>query len=104
MQYISINYPDRAKSMIFAGAVGRWLKWGELIGKLTLSFILRNLLPYMIPYVTFAYIIMPKKSQKRSRDIFLKEAHKLGKDSYLRWAFVVRDAYKIYYILSQNVK
>lgn len=101
MQYMSIKYPDRIKSMVLAGAVGKWLKWGELIGKLSLSFLFRNLLPYMIPYIIFAHILMPQKNHKRSRDIFIREAHKLGKVSYLRWAFVLRDAYKIYEDLNQ---
>ena len=44
---------------------------------------------------------MPKNNHKKSREIFIREANKLGKQSYLRWSFVIRDAYKIYNELSK---
>ncbi|MBA2176646.1 alpha/beta hydrolase [Halobacillus locisalis] len=96
IQHIAMVYPSRIKSMILSGAVGKWLWWGELVGKVALSFPIRQMLPYMVPYVSFAYILMPKKNHKKSRNMFIREALKLGQDSYLRWLYILRDANSIY--------
>ncbi|WP_138418717.1 alpha/beta fold hydrolase [Aquibacillus sediminis] len=96
MQHIAIHYPNRVASMVLAGAVNRWLKWGELLGRLVLSRWLRNILPYMLPYIVFAYLLMPNNNHKQSRDIFIREAYKLGKQSYHHWAFVLLYSYKTY--------
>ncbi|SOC41433.1 alpha/beta fold hydrolase [Ureibacillus acetophenoni] len=101
MQYLAMHFPNRIQSMVLAGASGKWRKWGEILGKTTLAKGIRNLLPYKLPYVTFAYILMPKVNHKKSRGIFIREANKLSKQSYLRWAFVIRDSYKIYNELSK---
>ncbi|WP_096435290.1 alpha/beta fold hydrolase [Alteribacter populi] len=96
MQEVSLNHSHRIKSMVLAGAASRWLKWGELLGKLTLSKPIRKLLPYMVPYSIFAFLLLPKRNHRNSRAIFIREAFKLGKDDYHKWAFVARDAYKTY--------
>lgn len=96
MQYIAIHYPKRIKSMVLAGAVAKWRTWGEIIGRPTLMKGVRNLLPYKVPYVAFAFILMPKSNHKTSRKIFIREAKKLSKKAYHRWALVARDAYKLY--------
>lgn len=100
MQYLAMHFPERIQSMVLAGAAGKWRKWGEILGKTTLAKGIRNLLPYKLPYVTFAYILMPKGNHKKSRDIFIREANKLGKQSYLRWSLVIKDSSKIYSVLS----
>ncbi|KHE72882.1 alpha/beta fold hydrolase [Halobacillus sp. BBL2006] len=96
IQHMATKYPLRIQSMILSGAVGKWLWWGEALGKLSLSFPIRHMLPYMFPYACFAYILMPKKNHKKSRNVFIKEALKLGRHAYLTWLFTVRDAYQIY--------
>ncbi|MGP4060863.1 alpha/beta fold hydrolase [Halobacillus sp. H74] len=102
MQDIATKFPERIKSMVLSGAVGKWLWWGEALGKFTLTFPVRSLLPYMIPFVTFAYIVLPKKNHKKSRDVFIKEALKLGKSSYINWLFTVKDAHMIYRTLRKQ--
>lgn len=101
MQQIGIAYPQRVKSMTLAGAISTLLKWGEMLNRITLSYPTRNFLPFMLPYTTFAYILMPKRNHKLSRDIFIREAQKLNKRTYLQWSFIVRDAHKIYKQMSQ---
>ncbi|ARI78305.1 hypothetical protein HM131_16320 [Halobacillus mangrovi] len=96
IQHMADEYPERIQSMILSGAVGKWLWWGEALGRLSLSFPIRNMLPYMFPYTCFAYILMPKKNHKKSRNVFIKEALKLGRQAYLTWLFSVRDAYMLY--------
>ncbi|MFC0523641.1 alpha/beta fold hydrolase [Pontibacillus salicampi] len=96
MQTIAMEHTDRIKSMTLAGAAGKWLKWGELIGKITISYPLSHILPYMFPFKTFAHILMPKRNHSTSRNFFIREAHKLGKQAYLAWAYVLRDSHKVY--------
>ncbi|TMW73317.1 alpha/beta fold hydrolase [Alteribacter natronophilus] len=96
MQKISLTHSHRILSMVLAGAASRWLPWGEMLGKLTLSRPVRKLLPYMIPYTVFAFLLLPKKNHRKSRAIFIREACKLGRNDYHKWAFVGRDAYKTY--------
>ncbi|KGX86359.1 alpha/beta fold hydrolase [Pontibacillus litoralis] len=103
MQQIAMEYPDRIKSMVLAGAAGKWLKWGEWIGRLAISFPFRYILPYMLPYTIFAHILMPKPNHSKSRNIFLQEARKLGKPAYLGWTYVIRDSYKVYEQLRENL-
>ncbi|MCP8616430.1 alpha/beta fold hydrolase [Salirhabdus salicampi] len=102
LQYMAMQCPDRFKSMVLAGSVGKWLKWGEMVGRLSLSTPIRKLLPYMVPYVLFAHIVMPKNNHKKSRDIFIREAQKLGAASYIRWAKVARDSVYIYSRLNEQ--
>ncbi|MCD5324262.1 MULTISPECIES: alpha/beta fold hydrolase [Pontibacillus] len=96
MQSIAMEHPHRMKSMTLAGAAGKWLKWGELLGKLTISFPMSHILPYMVPFKAFAYIVLPKPNHSKSRNIFIREATKLGRYAYLGWANIIRDSYKIY--------
>lgn len=96
MQSFAMEHPTRIKSMTLAGAAGKWLKWGEILGKVTVSPLFRRMLPYMLPFQTFAYILMPKRRHSLSRNIFIREARKLGQHVYLGWAFVIRDSHKVY--------
>ncbi|GGD10401.1 alpha/beta fold hydrolase [Pontibacillus salipaludis] len=96
MQSIAIEQPQRIMSMTLAGAAGKWLKWGELLGKATISFPLGYLLPYMISFKAFAHLILPKKNHSKSRNIFIREGQKLGRSAYLNWAGIIRDSYKVY--------
>ncbi|PYZ98128.1 beta-ketoadipate enol-lactone hydrolase [Alteribacter lacisalsi] len=102
MQEVSLKHSHRIQSMVLAGAASRWLKWGEMLGKLTLSRPVRALLPYMVPYSIFAFLLLPRKNHRKSRAIFIREAFKLGKDDYHKWGFVARDAYKTYQRLRQK--
>lgn len=96
MQSIALEYPKRIKSMTLGGAAGKWLKWGEILGKMTVSPLFRQILPYMLPFQTFAHIMMPKRKHSLSRNIFIREARNLGQQTYLGWAFVIRDSHKVY--------
>ncbi|WP_026689787.1 alpha/beta fold hydrolase [Alteribacter aurantiacus] len=100
MQDISLRHRHRIKSMVLAGAANRFLKWGTVLCKLTLAKPVRKLLPYMVPYSIFAFLLMPKKNHRKARAIFIREAFKLGKSDYLKWAKVGQYAYKTYDKLS----
>jgi len=47
--------------------------------------IFKSVVPYMMLYKLFAFIIMPKKNHKESRILFANEAKKLYQKEFIRW-------------------
>jgi pimeloyl-ACP methyl ester carboxylesterase len=47
--------------------------------------LLKSVLPYIWLYKCFAFIIMPRRSHKESRLLFIKEAKKLYQKEFKRW-------------------
>ena len=78
-----IYAPGRMKSMILAGAIIRFTPAAKVI--LRTGNLLKSVVPYMWLYKTFAWILMPKKHHKKSRDIFIKEAKKLRQKGFIKW-------------------
>jgi pimeloyl-ACP methyl ester carboxylesterase len=83
IRHLAESYPSRVKSMIMGGAIikmnfrSKFLMW---LGNISKYF-----LPYLILYKLFAFIIMPSRNHRRSRDLFINEAKKLGQKEFLRW-------------------
>jgi pimeloyl-ACP methyl ester carboxylesterase len=81
------SYPDRVLSMIMAGGMLSFnFRTHLLIGA---AIIFQSIIPYMMLYKIFAYIIMPRINHKRSRAIFVREAEKLGHDEFCRWVNLI---------------
>ena len=83
MDAFSMLAPERIKTMILSGAVQGYdfrtrflLKTGAL---------LQNIMPYMWLYKLFAFIMMPRKNHSASRQIFVREAKKLGGEEFRKW-------------------
>ena len=76
-------HPERVQSMILGGAIlkmnfrSRILMWAGNIFK--------YILPYLVLYRLFAFIIMPKKNHKQSRLLFINEAKKLYQKEFIKW-------------------
>ena len=47
--------------------------------------VFKSVVPYILLYKLFAFIIMPKKNHKESRLLFVKEAKKLYQKEFLKW-------------------
>jgi len=80
---IAEHQPQRIESMILGGAVMKLNIRGQLlmrVGNLFKSFI-----PYLLLYKLFAFIIMPKRSHRKSRNLFIREAKKLYQKEFKRW-------------------
>ncbi|WP_051189109.1 alpha/beta fold hydrolase [Halalkalibacillus halophilus] len=84
MNELCRKVPGRIASMTMAGAVIKWKLWTDLLFKF--AFLIRYSVPYMVLYTLFANILMPKRNHKQSRDVFVKEAKKIGQKEFLRWA------------------
>jgi pimeloyl-ACP methyl ester carboxylesterase len=47
--------------------------------------IFKYILPYLVLYRFFAFVIMPNKNHKQSRLLFINEAKKLYQKEFIRW-------------------
>ncbi|WP_317047736.1 alpha/beta fold hydrolase [Pleomorphovibrio marinus] len=84
---ISERYPDRIKTLIMAGAIMKMNTRGQVL--MRLGFILRSIIPYLLLYKLFAFIIMPRSKHKESRYLFIQEAKKLYQKEFIRWFSLV---------------
>jgi pimeloyl-ACP methyl ester carboxylesterase len=80
---ISERYPDRTLRMIMGGAVMKLNLRGQIL--MRLGHTLQSVVPYMILYRFFAFIIMPRKKHRESRNLFIREAKKLYQKEFQRW-------------------
>lgn len=77
------NYPQRVSSMIMGGAIMKMNVRSRFL--MNVGVIFKSVVPYMILYKLFAFIIMPRKNHKKSRNLFVNEAKKLYQKEFIRW-------------------
>lgn len=76
-------HPDRVKSMIMGGAILKMNFRSQILMRLGNMF--KYVLPYLVLYRFFAFVIMPKKNHKQSRLLFINEAKKLYQKEFIKW-------------------
>lgn len=76
-------YPQNVKSMIMGGAILKMNFKSQIL--MRVGNVFKYILPYLMLYKLFAYIIMPKKNHKKSRLIFVNEAKKLYQKEFIKW-------------------
>jgi pimeloyl-ACP methyl ester carboxylesterase len=74
---------ELVQSMIMGGAIIKMNFRSQVLMKV--GNIFKSVVPYMLLYKLFAFIIMPKKNHKKSRSLFVNEAKKLYQKEFLRW-------------------
>lgn len=77
------KHPERVKSMVLAGAVMKLNFKSRFLMKAGVIF--KSVIPYMLLYKLFAFVIMPKKNHKNSRLLFITEAKKLYQKEFIKW-------------------
>ena len=77
------KHPERVKSMIMGGAIMKLNLKSQFLMRVGVLF--KSVVPYLVLYKLFAFIIMPKKNHKKSRLIFVNEAKKLYQKEFVRW-------------------
>ena len=80
---MGLRAEGRVSSLILGGATpGVDLRAKVLLhcGRL-----LKGVMPYMWLSSFFAWIMMPKSNHARSRQVFVREAHKLGSGEFRKW-------------------
>lgn len=75
--------PNRVSSMIMGGAILKMNFRSQILMKM--GFVLRSVVPYILLYKLFAFIIMPRQKHKESRNLFVREAKKLYQKEFIRW-------------------
>jgi len=86
---ITERYPHRTKSMIMGGAVMKINAKGQVL--MRIGNITKSIIPYLILYRFFAWVIMPRKNHKDSRILFINEAKKLYQKEFKRWFTLVSE-------------
>ncbi len=76
-------HPNRVKSMVMGGAILKMNFRSQILMKL--GNIFKYVLPYLVLYRFFAFVIMPNKNHKQSRLLFINEAKKLYQKEFIRW-------------------
>ncbi|WPR73240.1 alpha/beta hydrolase [Flavobacterium sp. NG2] len=76
-------HPQRVQCMILGGAILKLNLRSQILMKLGNMF--KYVLPYLILYRFFAFVIMPKKNHKQARLIFINEAKKLYQKEFIKW-------------------
>ncbi len=77
------KHPDRVKSMIMGGAILKLDFRSQVLMKV--GMLCKSIVPYMMLYKLFAFIIMPRKNHKSSRLLFVNEAKKLYQKEFIKW-------------------
>lgn len=77
------NHPDKVASMIQGGAIMKLNFRSQLL--IQLGVIFKSVVPYMLLYKFFSFIIMPRKNHKKSRILFVNEAKKMCQKEFIRW-------------------
>lgn len=75
--------PERIDKTILAGAITTYNK--RIKFWLRIGLLIKNIVPYMWLYAFFAWVLMPKKSHKFSRVMFIREAKRMNQKEFLRW-------------------
>ena len=76
-------HPTRVKSMILGGAILKMNFRSQILMRLGNAF--KYVLPYLVLYKFFAFVIMPKKNHKNARLLFINEAKKLYQKEFIKW-------------------
>ena len=81
------RYPDRIQSMILGGAVMKLNLRGQLL--MRMGDMLKSVIPYLLLYKLLAFVVMPRKKHRESRNLFVREAKKLYQREFKRWFSLV---------------
>ncbi|MFN3783009.1 MAG: alpha/beta fold hydrolase [Spirosomataceae bacterium] len=86
---ITERFPERTLKMVLGGAVMKLNIRGQIL--MRLGAILQSVVPYLLLYKLLAFVIMPRKKHKESRNLFINEAKKLYQREFKRWFTLVSE-------------
>lgn len=75
--------PERVQTMVLGGAVTRLNRRSRLL--VGLGNVFKRVVPFLWLYRLFAWVIMPRKTHREARSLFIREAKKLCQKEFLRW-------------------
>ncbi len=83
IRQLADKHPHRVASLTMAGAIMQLNVRSQIL--MRFGMFSKSFIPYMWLYRFFAYIIMPRKNHKKSRQLFIQEAKKLTQQEFIRW-------------------
>lgn len=85
--------PKRVSSMIMGGAIIKLDFRSRFL--IFVGNALKSVIPYMLLYKLFAFIIMPRNNHKKSRSLFVNEAKRLCQKEFIRWFKLTSEVYPL---------
>jgi len=86
---IAERFPERMGSMILGGAVMKLNTRAQFL--MRLGDTVKSIVPFMLLYKFFAWIIMPRKSHREARNLFIREAKKVYEKEFKRWFTLIAE-------------
>ena len=83
IRQIAEMQPQKVISMTMGGAILKFNIQSRIL--MYLGNLAKSIVPYMWIYKVFAFIMMPNKNHKESRNVFIREAKKLYQKEFIRW-------------------
>jgi pimeloyl-ACP methyl ester carboxylesterase len=80
---IAERYPERTDTLIMGGAVMKLNFRGQFL--MRFGALVKSVVPYLLLYRLLAFIVMPRKKHRESRNLFINEAKKLYQKEFKRW-------------------
>ena len=77
------HYPDRVQRLVLGGAIIKLNLRSQILMRVGNWF--KTVVPYLLLYKFFAWIILPRRNHRRSRLLFVREAKKLYQKEFIRW-------------------
>ena len=77
------RHPDRVLSAIHAGTIAELTPLPHVL--MIAGHSARHVLPYMLLYRMYAWVIMPGRAHRRTRMLFYRDARGLGRHEFHRW-------------------
>ena len=84
---------SRIMSMVMSGAIVSLTNFSRIL--IIIGNSLKKSVPFLFLYTLFAFIILPKRSHKKSRSVFIHEAKKMKKTEFIRWFGLTRSLDKL---------
>lgn len=84
---------SRIISMVMSGAIVSLTNFSRIL--IIIGNSLKKSVPFLFLYTLFAFIILPKRSHKKSRSVFIHEAKKMKKTEFIRWFGLTRSLDKL---------
>ncbi|HMQ08184.1 MAG TPA: alpha/beta hydrolase [Saprospiraceae bacterium] len=89
------------KTMILGGAVMKLNVKSQIL--MRMGMVLKSVLPYMVLYKIYAWIIIPNHKYRESRYLFIREAKKLYQKEFLRWFKLTAQINKVLKIFREEM-
>jgi len=74
---------SKIKTMVLCGAVTRLNTQSRFLMKF--ASMVRKMIPFVWLYTLFAYILMPKRRNRESRNLFIRDAKTIRQSEFMRW-------------------